>query len=135
MVNLDIQHVVQIFSSSSGTLSVLSLSSIPFEVKRVYWINSVPSGHVRGRHAHKTLSQFFVALKGTVEIELRDCNSKEIIDLGNNGSILVINPGIWRELRKFSPDAILLVGASEDYNPEDYISSWDEYEAWSKESQ
>lgn len=134
-MNRDIQNVVQFFSSSSGTLSVLSFSSIPFEVKRIYWINSVPPGHVRGKHAHKTLSQFFVVLKGTVEIELRNCNSKEILNLGNNGKILVIGPGIWRELRRFSPDAILLVGASEDYDSEDYISSWDEYEVWSKESQ
>lgn len=127
------QKSIQSFSSSSGNLSVLSFSSIPFGVKRIYWIDSVPTGQTRGGHAHKKLCQFFVMLTGTGKIELRSPNSREIFNLSNDGEILIVNPGLWRELKEFSSDAVLLVGASEDYDTEDYIYSWDEYEAWSKE--
>lgn len=127
-----VKKAINIFADAAGTLSVLNFRSIPFIVKRMYWIDSVPSGHIRGRHAHKNLSQFFVVIKGTLEIELRTMNEQKVFLLSNDGCILIIGPGIWRELREFSQDAIVLVGTDEEFLETDYIRDWNEYLKWIK---
>ena len=41
-----------------GNLSVIEKDTIPFEIKRVYYLYDVPAGAERGGHAHKILQQF-----------------------------------------------------------------------------
>ena len=40
---------------------------------------------------------------------------------------LYIANDMWREMYDFSPDAVLLVLASDYYNEEDYIRNYDEF--------
>ena len=56
MVELDKHHAPQ------GNISVVEGGrTVPFSVKRVYYLYDVPGGESRGGHAHKTLSQLMVA--------------------------------------------------------------------------
>jgi hypothetical protein len=43
---------------------------------------------------------------------------------------LLINSGIWRELRNFSSGSVCLVVASEVYIEEDYIRDFEEFISW-----
>jgi len=115
------------FSSVGGDLSVIDGCNLPFQMKRLYWISNTPEGVIRGLHAHKKLFQFFTVIRGQVEIEISDGKTSEIFILQNDNTISILEPGFWRELRNFSFDCILLVGASEDYSEEDYIRNWDEF--------
>jgi hypothetical protein len=122
--------IAGVFPSISGTLGVLDAPDLPFFPRRLYWIHSVPSDESRGNHAHKELNQFFLALKGEVSIEISSNKQKEVVTLDSGNKLLVLESGYWRKLFDFSLDAVILVGADSEYNPDDYIYDWDEYLIW-----
>ncbi|MGN8173664.1 sugar 3,4-ketoisomerase [Flavobacterium sp. 22076] len=110
-----------------GNLSVIENETIPFDIKRVYYLYDVPTESERGGHAHKDLQQFLVALSGSFDVVLNDGKEEQIITLNKPYEGLLINSGIWRELRNFSSGSICLVVASEVYIEEDYIRDFDEF--------
>lgn len=103
-------------------------SSIPFEVKRIYYIYDTTPGTIRGRHAHKKLRQILICLSGacTVECEMPD-GSKSACRLDWPSKGLLIEGFVWREMKEFSKDAVLLVVASEHYDESDYIRDYEEF--------
>lgn len=107
-----------------GNLSVIEGDTLPFEIKRVYYLYDVPSGAERGGHAHKTLKQFLVALSGSFDIVLKNGREEKIITLNKPNEGLLINPGIWREIRNFSSGSVCLAVVSEKYEEADYIRDY-----------
>ena len=98
---------------------------VPFDVKRVYYIFDTTPGTVRGKHAHRRLNQVLVCVSGacTITCELPDgTRSEHRLDWPTKG--LLVEGLVWREMRDFSKDAVLLVLASEHYNPDDYIRDY-----------
>ncbi len=120
---------------SRGQLIALEALSeeIPFEVKRVYYIYDTTPGTVRGKHAHKALKQVLICVSGacTIECELPN-GSKTQHRLDWPDHALLIEGLVWREMKDFSKDAVLLVFASEHYDEKDYIR---DYETFKTESQ
>ncbi|MDP5200119.1 FdtA/QdtA family cupin domain-containing protein [Flavobacterium sp. DG2-3] len=110
-----------------GNLSVIENGTVPFDIKRVYYLYDVPAGAERGGHAHKKLRQFLVALSGSFDVVLKDGEKEQIITLNRPYEGLLINPGIWRELQNFSSGSLCLVIASEVYIEEDYIRNFDDF--------
>ena len=110
-----------------GNLSVIENDTIPFSIKRVYYLYDVPAGSERGGHAHKELQQFLVALSGSFDVVLNDGEEERIVTLNKPYEGLLINPGIWRELQNFSSGSICLVVASDVYREDDYIRDFDEF--------
>ena len=108
-----------------GNLSVVEGDTIPFEIKRVYYLYDVPSGAERGGHAHKNLQQFMVALSGSFDVVLDDGNTRKIITLNKPNVGLLIPTGIWRELQNFSSGSVCLVLASATFEEDDYIRDFD----------
>lgn len=104
-----------------GNLSVIEKNVLPFEMKRVYYLYDVPSGAERGGHAHKKLKQFLIALSGSFDVILNDGKTEKIITLNKPFEGLLINEGIWRELKNFSSGSVCLVVASDVFEEEDYI--------------
>jgi hypothetical protein len=106
----------------AGNLTALENEiSIPFGIKRVYYLYDIPGGEARGGHAHKKLEQVIIAASGAFDILLDDSNEKKVVRLDRPYSGLHIVPGIWRELQNFSSGAVCLVLASEVFQEEDYI--------------
>lgn len=107
---------------------------VPFEVKRVYYIFDTTPGTVRGQHAHKVLRQILVCLSGacTIECELPDGSKKEYrLDWPDKG--LLIEGLVWRNMKDFSKDAVLMVLASEHYDETDYIRDYGMFRCASRE--
>ena len=72
MVELDRHH-----SDRKGNLTVVENGiTLPFDVKRVYYLYDVPSGENRGSHAHKELSQLIIAASGSFTVTLDDGKCK-----------------------------------------------------------
>lgn len=106
----------------AGNITILEgETSIPFPVKRIYYLYDIPGGEARGGHAHKKLSQLIVAASGSFDVLLDDGHNKKIVTLNRPDYGLMIVPGIWRELFEFSSGAICLVLASHTYDESDYI--------------
>ena len=93
----------------------------PFDIKRVYYIFDTKKGVERGFHAHINLKQIAIAVKGSCTFVLDDGNKRKEIRLKNPNQGLFIEGLIWREMKDFSPDCVLVVLASEHYDESDYI--------------
>ena len=112
----------------NGNLTVAENNiSLPFGIKRVYYIYDIPAGEERGGHAHKELQQFVIAVSGSFDVIIDDGTQRKSITLNRPYNGLHIRPGIWRELSNFSSGAVCLVLASEHYNEEDYIRYYDDF--------
>ncbi|NHM01627.1 sugar 3,4-ketoisomerase [Flavobacterium difficile] len=114
-------------NNTKGNIGVIENDTIPFAVKRVYYLFDVPSGAKRGGHAHKKLKQVLIAISGSFDVVLKDGKSKEIVTLNRPDKGLLIENNIWRELENFSSGSVCLVLASEEFSESDYIRSYKEY--------
>lgn len=111
-----------------GNLSVIEGNTLPFEMKRVYYLYDVPSGAERGGHSHKEQQAFLVALSGSFNVVLCDGKDKKTITLNKPNHGLLIPNGIWRELDNFSSGSVCLVVASDVFEEEDYIRDFKAFE-------
>ena len=102
-------------------------TSLPFEVKRIYYLYAIPENQERGAHAHKELFQLLLAASGSFMVELDDGKSTKKVFLNQPSRGLLIKPGIWRNLTDFSFGSVALVLASEYYTETDYIRNYDEF--------
>jgi len=111
-----------------GNISVIeNANTVPFDVKRVYYLYDVPGGESRGGHAHKELSQLIIAAGGCFDVTLDDGNVKRTFTLNRPYQGLLVVPGIWRELNNFSSGSVCLVLASMSYDEVDYIRDYKEF--------
>ena len=123
MIELDKHH-----SDRKGNISVVQNGdTVPFDVKRVYYIYDVPGGESRGAHADKELSQLIIAASGSFRVTLDDGNVKRSFVLNRPYQGLYVKSGIWRDLDDFSSGAVCLVLASDVYKTEDYIRDYQEF--------
>lgn len=116
------------FGDERGNLiAIESDQSIPFQIKRLYYIFGTQSGVSRGFHAHHNLKQIAVCVKGSCRMILDDGQHREEVWLDTPHKGLIIGDLIWREMHDFSNDCVLLVLASEHYDEADYIRNYDEF--------
>jgi dTDP-4-dehydrorhamnose 3,5-epimerase-like enzyme len=94
---------------------------IPFDIKRVYYLYDVPSGELRGGHAHKTLEQFLISTSGSFDVIVDNGRASKKFHLNRPYFGLYLPPMTWRELKNFSSGSVCLVLASDYYNEDDYI--------------
>ena len=99
---------------------------IPFSVRRYFLVFDVVSSEIRGEHAHVACHQLLVCLKGSVSV-VAPARTQEQFELRRPDIALHVPPMIWSVQYLYSPDAILLVLASEPYDPADYIRDYDEF--------
>ena len=110
-----------------GNIAVIENNSIPFEIKRVYYLYDIPSSSKRGGHSHKNLQQVVIAISGSFDVVLKVGSSVEKITLNKPDKGLLISNNIWRELENFSSGAVCLVLASDVFEEADYIRDYNEF--------
>lgn len=98
--------------------------SVPFDIKRVYYIFGTREGVSRGFHAHRSLKQVAICVAGSCRFILDDGKFREEILLEKSSVGLLIEGLTWREMHAFSPDCVLMVLASEYYDEADYIRDY-----------
>jgi len=122
IIELDKHH------HEKGNITVVkNNTTVPFDVKRIYYLYDVPGGESRGAHAHKELRQLVIAASGSFDVTLDDGNVKRTFTLNRPYQGLLVVPGIWRELNNFSSGSVCLVLASHAYDASDYIREYDNY--------
>ena len=123
-----LKYVFQQHGDERGQLVALEeFKDIPFEIKRVYYMYDTGEGIHRGFHAHKTLKQILICIHGSCKVLLDNGQEKKIVSLEKPYGGLYISHNMWREMYDFSPDAVLMVLASEYYDESDYIRDYDQF--------
>ena len=123
-----VKYVFQPHGDDRGQLVALEeFIDIPFEIKRVYYIYDTLEGVTRGYHAHKSLEQIMICIHGSCKVLLDNGKEKKIGPLEKPYEGLYVANNMWREMYDFSPDAVLLVLASEIYDESDYIRNYDDF--------
>ena len=128
IIELDKHH-----SDRKGNITVVENSdTIPFGIRRTYYLYDVPGGESRGGHAHYELKQLIIAASGSFDVMIDDGNVKRTFTLNRPYQGLLISPGLWRELNNFSSGSVCLVLASMEYDEADYIRNYEEFIAYKK---
>jgi len=111
-----------------GTLSFGEYGQhLPFVPKRYFVVYAVPSKNVRGEHAHKKLEQFLVCVSGGCSVVVDNGIDRSEVRLDSPATGLYLPAMTWATQFRYSADAVLLVLASDIYDPDDYIRDYDEF--------
>jgi hypothetical protein len=96
--------------SQRATLTVLE--DFPFPIKRAYFMQGMDTTEVRGNHSHKKNRQIVICVRGSFRF-----NKKVLFQ----NDYVILEPEEWHTMFAFTPDCIILVLASEEYDENDYI--------------
>lgn len=101
---------------------------LPFTPRRVFFVYDVPTAEVRGEHAHKTLEQVLICIHGELSVVVDDGQHRSEYRLDDLRRALYIPPRVWGIQYAYSRDAVLMVLASDAYDPDEYIRTYDEFQ-------
>jgi hypothetical protein len=101
--------------------------TVPFAIQRVYFLFDVPTNAHRAGHAHRTLEQVYIPLSGSFRVMTYDGARCQVWTLHDPAQGLYIGPGVWRDIDRFTSNAVCLVLASAEYDEADYIREMDRY--------
>lgn len=107
------------FTDARGNLTVIE-KVIPFDIKRIFYIYGVDNS-VRGGHRHHKTIQAAVCIQGKCTVFCSNPVTREEFILDSPDKCLILEPEDWHQMYNFSPDAILMVLASEYFDEKDYI--------------
>lgn len=128
MKNVNILEIKTVKDEKRGDLLFFEAErDIPFLIKRFYCLYNVDEYAIRGYHAHKSLKQFMFCPYGEVEIYLTNGFEEEQIRLTEASIGIIIEEGIWREIKFIKENSVLCVAASEYYNEDDYIRDYKQF--------
>jgi acetyltransferase-like isoleucine patch superfamily enzyme len=118
-------HRLPLRRDMRGSLSVAEFpKEIPFVPRRYFVVFDVPGSEIRGEHAHRTCHLFLVCVRGACSVVVDDGRSREEFRLDHPTLGLHLPPMVWGTQYKHTADAVLLVFASEWYDPDDYIRDY-----------
>lgn len=119
-------------ADDKGCLSVIEGTDLPFAIKRIYYIHSVPIGAIRGEHGHRTLEQIVMCLSGAVEMMISDGVEQQFVTLSNPATLLYVPAGRWRSVKFKEAGSVLCVLASQLFDSSDYIYDYEEFVEWKR---
>jgi len=111
------QIPIKTFRDDRGSLAVIE-RELGFPVRRVFYLFDVKKP--RGGHGHLRSKTALIALNGQVIVEGQTPEKDFSFTLSSPDQCLLLNVEDWHEVI-FSPGAILLVLASEEYGHDDYF--------------
>ncbi len=122
-------ELTKIQDERDGNLIIMdTLSHIPFEIKRVYYINNLENCiSVRGKHAHVNLEQVIFCISGSFRLGLDDGKNQQKIFMNNDSVGVKLGKMLWHTMEDFSSGCVLLVVASDYYFEKDYIRNYDDF--------
>ncbi|MBD3582676.1 sugar 3,4-ketoisomerase [Flavobacterium selenitireducens] len=125
---MEIQLIkIPVIEDYRGNIGVVEKDTVPFEIKRVYYLFDVPSSASRGGHAHKEQAALLVPLSGSFDVVLHDGKQRATVTLNKPDKGLLIPRNTWRELENFSSGAVCMVISSGEFDEGDYIRDFDDF--------
>ena len=119
---------IQQHSQARGDLHVVNCpDDLPFQVRRFFIVSNVPRETIRGNHAHRRCHQFLVCTAGACLVTVDDGENRATFELASPSVGLHISPLVWGIQHDYSDGASLLVLASEAYDRDEYVNSYEEF--------
>ena len=107
--------IVPIHQDGRGSLLALdALQSLPFELKRCFFIWGCPAEASRAGHS-VSAPMAMVALRGRVTIDLDTGSERMTLDLTEPDRLVCIEAGVWLRMRNFSAEALISIATSSYY--------------------
>ena len=126
-MKVDIIPIPRVFDERGALAFAESDTTIPFTIRRVFWIYDICEGKTRGGHAHVSCEEVVVAVSGSFDMFVDDGKDSREIKMDSPSKGIYIKKGVWCELRNFAPGTICVVLASEAYDSEGYINDYKEF--------
>ena len=101
--------------------------SIPFDIKRIFYIYESDATVVRGQHANRNSEFVLVNVAGQSKVRITDGTEEFVVELNKPMMGVYIPQMIWKDMYDFSPDSVLLVLASTHYDAKEYIRDYNDY--------
>jgi SAM-dependent methyltransferase len=121
-------------AAAEGLLTVAeSKRHVPFSVSRCFIVQPSDVGTVRGRHAHRSLTQLLICISGEIEVEVDDGSATAGHTLREPSHGLLVPPGIWCTQIYKSAGAVLLVLCDQPFSEADYIRDYDEFRRYAQQ--
>lgn len=122
---------IEIIKDERGCLMPFGVSIIPFEIKRVFFIDKVPVGQIRGKHAHHENLQFLICLNGKIRVTSLNGYKKKVYIL-KKGDTLLLDKLTWSTQEYMMRNSELMVLCSHEYDKDDYIKVYSTFKKLSK---
>ncbi len=103
---------------------VEGLKDIPFEIKRVFYIYGSDRDVIRGRHANRRTEFVLINVSGQSKVRVDDGENSVVFVLDKPHTGIYLPRMMWKDMYDFSYDSVLLVLASEVYDPDEYIRDY-----------
>lgn len=110
-----------------GNIAVLENQVVPFEIKNMYYLFEAPLNHIIAGQAQKKMQKLLIPISGSFDVILNDCQTLQTISLNKPDKGLLIDSGVWHELKNFSAGAVCLVLASEIDEIENTIADFETF--------
>ena len=111
-----------VVTENTGELGVLEFGKeLSFVVKRVFYLRDIKENSIRGMHSHKDLKQLIVCLNGEFTIELDNDREQFTKRMKANGVCLYVDGRVWREMRDFTDNAVVMVLCDREYRYDDVV--------------
>ena len=128
---MDLINVIELLDlgdERGGLVALEGNDTVPFKIRRVYYIINTKKGVSRGFHAHKKLKQLAVCIAGSCNLILDNGLEKESVFLDSPLKGVIIDKMIWHEMHDFSDNCVLMVLADDIYDEDDYIRDYKVFE-------
>lgn len=102
-------------------------TSIPFQIRRAFYIYGSDDTVIRGRHANRESQFVLINVSGTSKVRVDDGVEEYVVELNRPRMGLYIPAMLWKDMYDFSADSVLLVLASTHYDGSEYIRDYDDY--------
>lgn len=117
----------QVKDQRGWLVAIESNSTLPILFKRMFYMGGISESGVRGAHANRDSSFFMVAVSGSCLVETNDGNQKRSFELDSHSKGLFIPKMVWKEMKNFTKDCVLVVLSDRNFDPNEYLSDFDEY--------
>ena len=119
-------HVVPRIRDQRGDLIAREVGAgLPFTPERCFLIVGSRPSVVRGQHAHRRCKQLLVCVEGSIVCMVDDGDRRQELLLDNPEVGLYVPPFIWATQYNYTKGAVLLVFASDPFDPADYIHDYE----------
>lgn len=98
-----------------------------FKTKRFFYIEDVDAGTSRGNHANKHTNQILICTGGSISVTIMSNNQFFAVKILKPGELVFLPKMHWVEMRFIEPNSTLLVLADRQYDPNEYITNFNEF--------